>query len=815
MFELALAAHPLRPKLKGKGNIASVTVGFEFEFICPTRLWYSLPDLIKEHLGKVGAISKLYADHKNRQDKLTSWHITGDSSIKGYEDTGAAKPEREEGESDSEYNERCDEVMGETAVELVSPITQAADISKTLMNVAKVLAAVEARTNESCGLHITLGNSAIKNRFDPIKFALFLGDDKILAHYKRLCNDYAESTLSGVHSRIRQSNSDDFYEGVGIDKPDESDYDEDADWGDDGKWGTDASAQQEVLDTPYEIMRDRLLSHHNKGFRTPDRAGLLDYLANIDTRYQSVNIQNMEQNLVEYRAIGDYLKASTPTDDMNKVANIAKRAVGALLVAVGDIDSPVIDKQYRTMLYARFKDEAPDQPGVRHNFTPKTEVGPGYTKSYHDGKLEHIRNDITIPVADDVRLYVKTNAERLGDSELKYQITIIVSTGSYDKACTMDIVGRMFATANKTFSGSKPSVYTQATPKPTSTAFLSHAAVVSLYKMLYKLFNKPTNPAFTPLWQGLCLLTRDLKTTAHESLSLQEGCRGVFSARDALIFKSEEVITGIREVLAKIVATRLDRDEYKNKRYATSTNPLIQKANAGLDEMVQKRAVDLAFGPTAKPLIGVREYVLPLLWQRIKNPYKYDLDVAAAIAGIKKQGSDNEIVYAAFHVIGAAIALGYFASAQKAATVIKQILDGIGLKDLLSSRLHNDSAPAGLAAVAGFIVAPFERPSIFIGQFTMQKIESMAKHYADLMSMPLDMSRAEPYFDRYGKNFTELDYVSIWRELLPALRADWYQNVGPINWGMVQGTVNWMSTQYSCDQKAVDLFNVFARNYLK
>lgn len=321
--------------IPSKIDMSQVTVGFEFEFICPEDTWSKLSTEVHENLGKVGEVSRLYATHAKRSDRLTAWHITGDSSIGGYnEDT-------------------------QVGVELVSPPIPVASMKDTLEKVWNVISSVGGKTNSTCGLHMTVFHPKIRSNLDPVKMSLFLGDEKILARFKRSDNEYARNFMEQVYENLHGSDSDDFLDkGFGESAPPKSSiYDADDDEDEFNDPDEDLSSTLTNADR-YTMVKDVLLARiaRTTGPLDKNRARLLSFLSEndpqVEAKYYSVNLGKISQNLVEYRAIGgDYLEHSVA-----EIFNIGRRLVFSILVATGAVTSPAIDKAYAAFLYKRLNE---------------------------------------------------------------------------------------------------------------------------------------------------------------------------------------------------------------------------------------------------------------------------------------------------------------------------------------------------------------------------------------------------------------------------------------------------------------------------
>jgi hypothetical protein len=172
-----LAGLPLNYKLPiNDSALSSFRVGFEFEFVSGLSHTH-IAELLHLSGKRVGTVTDDYGIPA--QAKYDSWHVTGDPSI-------AAK----EGDHD---------------IEIISPPMEFSEVRSSLKLIWKMLSDINAYTNESCGLHITLshdGNGFSSPTFNPIKLALFLGDDDVLRAMDREDNYNCRAFLAYVRGIV-------------------------------------------------------------------------------------------------------------------------------------------------------------------------------------------------------------------------------------------------------------------------------------------------------------------------------------------------------------------------------------------------------------------------------------------------------------------------------------------------------------------------------------------------------------------------------------------------------------------------------------
>lgn len=173
-----VASLPLNYKLDvSDANLADFHVGFEFEFIS-SMSHESIAELVHLAGYKVGLVTDEYGAQHDYG--YTAWHVTGDPTIEVEE-------------------------QGQYQVELISPPLRFSEIREALSAVWGILRDTGAVTNDSCGLHISISHKAKGFNtadFNPIKLALFLGDDKILRSMDREDNLNCQSLLAYVRGIV-------------------------------------------------------------------------------------------------------------------------------------------------------------------------------------------------------------------------------------------------------------------------------------------------------------------------------------------------------------------------------------------------------------------------------------------------------------------------------------------------------------------------------------------------------------------------------------------------------------------------------------
>ena len=708
MFEVAIAANPEKAKFVGKGDLSSVTVGFEFEFICKARIWPQLPKLVSENLGPVGEVSKLYGNHQQRDDALTAWHITGDSSIKDY-DLGEEddEPERESGESQEDYDARYDKAQGEEGVELVSPVLKASEALETLNKVLKLLKSMGAKTNHSCSLHVTLGHPKIKDYLDPIKFAVFLGDDKILQRFGRANNPYASSFIQLVQHTL--ANENDFYNATNADG---QVIDEDS-------WDPD-DLEQDIAKTPFETMNQELLSHsvRDPGFINEARRKLLTYLTQFNSgvysdRYHSINLQKVDSNVVEYRAIGsDYL-----SENPAALSGIVRRVMYALLVAVGDVSSPKLDKAYAALL--------------QHKFGAYDVARTAHLQDYKEptSKSHNYRFVKEAEIGPDLHLDTTVRVGRLAESLFFSVLFSVMRDNASLLGHTHDLVSISYiwkAPLVKGVPSLNPNdVTVTVTPKAKSgpAPFVTTSEAAKIYSVIKSIVATPTNPYLNDGWKALATTARSAGVGLPEAIDLIKRGR-------SLVF-SPENNKELRVLMAHLVVQHMDPEEV-NKRYSDKPNLRVATVQSSL----KKIALDTAFRSFDFDLDDIRSNygsgVKDFIVHQVSDPLNTITLPAPQVnnyPGIVSTCVDL-------------IAMGAFASELDCATYLATFAAAQAASDIRTATVRQ------VAYWYAFLMSSFTTFGTLTGKFGVSKLADMANVYArnaGLMSDEYSAALAEHF----------------------------------------------------------------------
>jgi len=693
MFEVALAADPTKVKFVGQGDLSSVTVGFEFEFICKTRIWPELGKRVREQLGPVGAVTNLYGKHHGREDTLTAWHITGDTSIKDYNlGDSDDEPPREAGETDAAYNARIDKALGETGVELVSPVLKATDAVATLNKALTLLKSIDARTNSSCSMHVTLGHPKIKDYLDPIKFAIFLGDDKILQRFERTSNEYAHSILDAVRESLADASS--FHEKV---------QDADTEQESDDSWDPD-QLEQEIEQTPFEVMKTELLSKSAKGagFIHDGRRKLLTYLTKFnsgiyDDRYHSVNLQKVNSNVVEYRAIGSNYLGENPA----ALSGMVRRIMYALLVAVGDVSSPKLDQAYAALLTRRFGLSDPSREdkliksagGSAGSVTPYV-----FTRAIPIGSDLHL--DVTMQVIPDYALncirfsvvfaVIRDNASVLGHSHdlvsLKY-----IGKVSFN---------RDVKTGKLTFGGANHTdVSIDHHTKSGSAAYLTRQEVAKIYAEIKAIIATPTNPYLNNGWKALAITSRSYGLSPADAINI------IRVGRSSLFSKDNN--ERLKDLMAYLVVQHMNPTDVQSK-YAENKNEHVDRARTFLKGNAFGQVVSMYHMDVDDLVDNLGIVLYKKAKQRIVDPFNLDLSGFVP----------NMTLY---NVAGNSLALagmGYFTSYAEVGDFI------------VNHFVASNSVVATLATLSSYLLSAALRLREYLHGLTAYNLSQMATDYA-------------------------------------------------------------------------------------
>jgi hypothetical protein len=105
-----------------------------------------------------------------------SWILVQDTSILDHADKGQA---------DDDYSG--------VGIEIISPPTPAKEALKELKEVFEFMREHNVITNHSTGLHVNISIPGIKNKLDPLKLVLFMGDEYILKKFDRVTNPFSKA----------------------------------------------------------------------------------------------------------------------------------------------------------------------------------------------------------------------------------------------------------------------------------------------------------------------------------------------------------------------------------------------------------------------------------------------------------------------------------------------------------------------------------------------------------------------------------------------------------------------------------------------
>lgn len=751
----ALAKSPEKVPFVGKGDTSSTTVGFEFEFICPSSKWRNLSRLVSDKLGPVGAVSKEYGVHQDRKDYLSKWHITGDSSITGYPlgSSNGKEPDQEEGESDDAYAARLDAAVGHTAVELVSPILASSDTDKVLRSVLEVISEVDGYTNRSCGFHITIGNDRISSYMDPIKFAVFLGDRKIISRFGREGNTHASSLLDYAESILNE----DYYEAIGDEPEDRDDYEDDYD---------ESSFDQEIRATPFEHMRDELLSScvKGRGYIHHDRAAVLEALTKLgsdykEDRYMSVNLQKAKMNLVEYRAVGgDYLKS------LSALQHITKRAVYAVLVSVGKIDTPDIEKAYARYLLKTFSSAVP-RPGVT----------PAQAK---DNKIKPMTFNFTVDaVRDDsqdaVYLDVKATARGANYANAARPVAAIdVLIRIMQDGKSIGSVSAGFEVTHKPSGEWEPlrgAMKYNVQPQTSTQSPLSHAQLAHLLKVLRSILLNPLNY----VWRTVDLAAATI--LRGQGLSLEDALSGIKVIRSSLF--STFTFYDLSKLAAELVVKWMTAPEL-DSRYPSNKNRQVQRVRAELEDAVYTGAFRTAVYGVAN-VNYMSDYVRELIQQKIKYPLNTVPPEDKRIHASADESGLGFSIEARF----ATLACGYMSSLEQFA---QAILSDLALFNFDSAIKHNKYTPQQLAlklisSVAGLLYrGSIERSRHLPNTASM---EAAAYEYAEKTGRATRefvgqlSSVFKPAKDTVEAVYAKDSYVTLWELVIPNFHNNQFNGI--------------------------------------
>lgn len=293
MTNLALSAVVPGVKLNDLSlDLSKVTVGFEFEFLSPLS-HEEFAKAMKDHDPdyRIGVVSSGYATHKNWGTSATRykvWHITGDPSI----DTGSKNKS--------------------TGIELISPALPIGRAKRALIDILSLIKSTGGTTNESTGLHVTFGHPALDvtlANFDPLKFSVFMQEDKLLARFDRERNQFAQnfsaSILQAMNEEINGGGS---FVHVGK----ENDFSEK----DEGAYLS-GYKQEDPDDTQDIPLTDENLKDLISTLRVRQRFAQFSH-------YMSINLIKLRNHCVEVRSPGGNYLSRTPEDLAQMVAHMAR-----------------------------------------------------------------------------------------------------------------------------------------------------------------------------------------------------------------------------------------------------------------------------------------------------------------------------------------------------------------------------------------------------------------------------------------------------------------------------------------------------------
>ena len=121
----------------------------------------------------MGAKVNVFNEYHEKNKNLNDWYIEPDGSLRPNQDDASA--------------------------EIVSPPLLANRAMEALKNFYGLAQGLKLYTNDSTGLHI---NMSIPKKLDPMKLALFLGDEHVLRQFGREANEYADSVIKSLKRSI-------------------------------------------------------------------------------------------------------------------------------------------------------------------------------------------------------------------------------------------------------------------------------------------------------------------------------------------------------------------------------------------------------------------------------------------------------------------------------------------------------------------------------------------------------------------------------------------------------------------------------------
>lgn len=119
--------------------------------------------------------------------------IVGDPSFGGYKNWGVVE--------DSSIAPNDDDYYG---VELVSPPMKPSVALKKLEDVFGTMRDKQFETDSTCGLHVGISIPDMKDKIDPLKLMLFMGEDYILDVFARRGNHFTEPLFIDALDRVKR-----------------------------------------------------------------------------------------------------------------------------------------------------------------------------------------------------------------------------------------------------------------------------------------------------------------------------------------------------------------------------------------------------------------------------------------------------------------------------------------------------------------------------------------------------------------------------------------------------------------------------------
>ena len=309
-------------------DLGQITVGFEFEFVSPishAAFAKIMKDTDPDY--KIGAVTSEYAGHKEKygSDLYTYWHITGDDSIDTLSPT--------------------DDSTGSYGIEVISPALPLTKAKKALLDIFAIIKSAGGTTNASCGLHVTLGHPKLTTdlvNFDPLKFAVFMQEDKILERFDRNRNEFAQNfsahilqamyeEMHGLRDRVMVREQPDFTE------PDETNY-------------PDSYFTVSPTESTGPALTEDNLQEFLTSLRVRQRFALYSH-------YMSINLIKLKNHCVEIRSPGgDYLN-----QDPEMLAQMVLHMARCLAVA---LDPSLLESHYLLAVKKMLRQYNPDNTGV-------------------------------------------------------------------------------------------------------------------------------------------------------------------------------------------------------------------------------------------------------------------------------------------------------------------------------------------------------------------------------------------------------------------------------------------------------------------